>query len=54
MKKYRIREGSIAAKVVAIDNKLNNSFWGVVTMAAVGLIIGGLFAVGMNDIHPLF
>ena len=54
MKKYRIREGSIAAKVVAFDNKLNNSFWGVVAMVIFGLILGGIFAIGMNDIHPLF
>lgn len=54
MKKYRIREGSIAAKVVAFDNKLNNSFWGAVAMAIVGLVIGGMFALGMNEIHPLF
>lgn len=54
MKKYRIREGSIAAKAAAFDNKLNNSFWGVVAMGIFGLILGGIFAIGMNDIHPLF
>lgn len=54
MKKYRIREGSIAAKVVELDNKLNNSAWGVVVMGICGLLIGGIFAIGMNDIHPLF
>lgn len=54
MKKYRIREGSIAAKVVAIDSKLSNSAWGIVVMGICGLIIGGIFAYGMNEIHPLF
>lgn len=54
MKKYRIREGSIAAKVIALDNKLNKSAWGVVAMGIFGLILGGIFAIGMNDIHPLF
>lgn len=54
MKKYRIREGSIAAKIIAMDNKLQNSAWGVVLMGIFGLILGGIFAIGMNDIHPLF
>lgn len=54
MKKYRIREGSIAAKVIALDSKLNNSPWGIVVMGVFGLILGGIFAIGMNDIHPLF
>lgn len=54
MKKYRIREGSIAAKIIALDNKLQNSAWGVVMMGIFELILGGIFAIGMNDIHPLF
>lgn len=54
MKKYRIREGSIATKVIALDNKLTKSAWGVVAMGIVGLILGGIFAIRMNAIHPLF
>lgn len=53
-KKYRIRKGSLAAKVIALDNRLNDSAWGLVAMGVLGLIIGGIFAYGMNLVHPLF
>lgn len=53
-KKYIIKENGLLDKAIKMDHKLSNSTWGVVAMGIFGLIIGGVFAVGMNEIHPLF
>ena len=52
MKKYRIRDNSIAAKALDLENKINNSAWGVVIMGIFGLMLAGIFAWGMNEVHP--
>lgn len=54
MVKTRIRPGSIADKVIRIDEHADSSAWGVIVMGICGLLLAGMFGVGLNDIHPLY
>lgn len=53
MKETRIRKGSIADYALRISWKIDHSAWGFVVVAIFGLMLGGIFALGMNEIHPL-
>lgn len=52
---YRLVEGKPAHKVVTAMNKIDrNNPLCIALMCAAGLLLGGLFGVGLNEIHPLF
>lgn len=51
---YKLIEGKPAWKMVRLLEKLDNSpilCWAIVIIT--GLALGGIFAMGMNEIHPL-
>lgn len=55
MKKYRIREGSIADMFLRAESKLNNSTpLALIAISLIGLALGAIFGIGMNEIYPLW